>query len=122
MQIGENCYVDMQAPGVFLNHSCDPNAAITPALWLEALKRIRKGRQITYDDSTTMRERSWTMECDCRSASCRRVVEDFDRIPLDRQRYYLERNVVQGFIAKRFGAALGTSSLFVNGASCPGIG
>lgn len=60
------------------------------------------------------------MECDCRSALCRRVVVDFDRTPLDRQRYYLDRNIVQGFIAERFGTAQEYTALaFVSGVSEP---
>ena len=28
IQIGENYYIDTQPPGVFVNHSCEPNAGI----------------------------------------------------------------------------------------------
>ena len=43
MQIGRNQYYDTQPPGVFVNHSCDPNAGIRDDRELVALRAIPAG-------------------------------------------------------------------------------
>lgn len=71
LQIGPTSYIDLEAPGVFANHSCTPNAGIRDNLGVHALRAIRRGEEIRYDYSTTMSERRWTMRCLCETALCR---------------------------------------------------
>jgi uncharacterized protein len=98
LQVSTDCYMYLDAPGRYINHSCDPNCGITPALDLIAIRNIMAGEELTYDYSTTMLERHWTMDCKCGSSRCRKVVRDFDQLPPAIQDYYLGLNVVQRYI------------------------
>ncbi len=101
IQLGYNNYIDTQPPGVFVNHSCDPNSGIKWNRYLVALRRIPKGREIRYDYSTTMEEQSFTMPCLCGSPACRGVVRDFSTLPTLLQRKYAALGVVMSFILRR---------------------
>jgi uncharacterized protein len=107
LQFETNQYFDTQPPGIFVNHSCDPNAGIRNDRDLVALRAIRKTEEIRFDYSTTMEEQSFTMRCLCGSPRCRRLVADFSLLPEDLQRSYLAQQVVMGFIARKFQAAKG---------------
>ncbi|OKH28561.1 SET domain-containing protein [Chroogloeocystis siderophila] len=102
LQIGRNLYVNLEPPGRFVNHSCDPNAGIKNDVELVALKQIRAGEEIYFDYSTTMDEDYWVMQCGCGSTHCRRVIKDFKHLPSHVKRKYLELNVVQNFIATQY--------------------
>jgi len=98
IQIGQNRYYDTQPPGVFVNHSCDPNAGIHQDRDLVALRRIRPGEEVRFDYSTTMEEQSFTMRCLCGSPQCRRVVADFSTLPTEAQERYVAERIVMSFI------------------------
>lgn len=102
IQIGFNRYIDTLPPGIFVNHSCDPNAGITNDRDLIAIRDIKKGDEIRFDYSTTMEENSFTMECKClcMAKECRHVVADFSTLPSDTQKYYLEQRIVMSFIVE----------------------
>ena len=102
LQTGKHTYILLGPPGVFANHSCDPNAGISHNRRLVALRSIVSGEEIRFDYSTTMDEEMWTMPCRCGAPGCRGVVEDFVRIPTEVQQRYLELGVVQGFIARKW--------------------
>ena len=93
-------YVDLDndAPGCFVNHSCDPNAAIVNDFELVAIEDIAPDVEVRFDYSTTMLERSFEMECRCNSAKCRGVVRDFDTLPMKTQRSYFEQGILSSFI------------------------
>ena len=99
LQVAPDSYVYLDAPARYFNHSCDPNCGLRPDLALVALRNIAAGEELTYDYSTTMLERKWTMPCSCGASLCRGAVKDFDTLPVERRRYYLARGVVQQFIA-----------------------
>jgi hypothetical protein len=105
LQTGRRSYILLGDPGVFANHSCDPNAGIRDNRRLVAIRPIAKGDEIRFDYSTTMDEDFWTMDCRCGSADCRGKVEDFHRLPPEVRRRYLELGVVQGFIARTYRGA-----------------
>jgi len=105
LQIGDTLYLDIQPPGVFANHSCDPNTGITDDRVLVALRPIAVGEELRYDYSTTMWEGIWTMQCRCGSPKCRGVIDDFPELPAELRAAYLRLGVVQGFIVRRLRAA-----------------
>ncbi|MBI2814556.1 MAG: SET domain-containing protein-lysine N-methyltransferase [Opitutae bacterium] len=105
LQIGIGKYIDMEEPGVFLNHSCEPNAGIVKSRTLIALSSIEAGEEIRYDYSTTMDENRWTMVCLCGAKGCRGLVQDFRLLPFELQSSYLRRGVVQEFIANKLKGA-----------------
>jgi hypothetical protein len=101
LQTGIDDYVFLNPPCCYFNHSCEPNCGLTPELNLITLRPVAEGEELAYDYSTTMLERSWTMPCDCGKPKCRRVVRDFDQIPAELQKYYIEKHVVQDYILQR---------------------
>jgi hypothetical protein len=98
LQIAPGIYIDLEAPGVFANHSCEPNAGLRDLVSGYALRPIARGEEILYDYSTTMSEQRWTMQCRCGAPSCRGVIRDFHDLPSELQRRYLAMRVVQPFI------------------------
>ncbi len=101
VQIGHDRYYDTRPPGVFVNHSCEPNAGIRNDKQLVALRSIRKHEEIRFDYSTTMEEQSFTMRCLCGAASCRGMVRDFSTLPAELRQRYIAHQIVMGFIAER---------------------
>lgn len=101
LQIGPYTYIDLQEPGVLINHSCDPNAGVHNDWTVIAVKDIAKDQQIYFDYSTSMWEDCWAMRCKCGSKICRGLVRDFNLLPYERRQYYLSRKVVQSFIVDR---------------------
>ncbi len=101
MQIDTQTYMDLEPPGVLVNHSCDPNAGITSGNILIALRDIHKHEQIYYDYSTTMSENGWTLKCRCGVSNCRGTIKDFHYLPADIKAKYLELGIVQNFIVRQ---------------------
>lgn len=101
VQIGQDAFFDPALPGRYLNHSCEPNAALLGVM-LSAIRDIAEGEEITFDYSTTMDENGWTLECRCGSPSCRKVIEDFIRLPADMQERYIGQGIVQPYILTRY--------------------
>jgi hypothetical protein len=98
LQIGRTKYILPEPPGLFVNHSCDPNAGIRGNRTLVAIRPIEHGEEIRFDYSTTMDEDLWTMECCCHSHSCRHVVADFRLLPDPVREQYRELGVVAPFV------------------------
>jgi SET domain-containing protein len=71
-----------------INHSCDPNLGFLhgdPVLY--ALRDIAAGEEVAWDYSTSLAEPGWSLDCACRSPSCRRVVRSWGELsPADRDR------------------------------------
>ncbi len=100
LQVGIDRYVDIRAPGCYVNHSCDPNAGLRGLLLL-ALRDIAPFEEIQYDYSTTMDEDYWTLSCRCGAVACRERIRDFKYLPKQVQRSYEARGVVQPYIVSR---------------------
>jgi uncharacterized protein len=100
LQTGYNSYILLDEPACLFNHSCEPNCGLTPELDLIAIEQINEGEELCYDYSTTMLERSWTMACQCNRKSCRKIIEDFDRLPAELQDKYISLKIVQEFILR----------------------
>jgi hypothetical protein len=105
IQLGRNSYLDPDPPGRFVNHGCDPNAAIRDDFVLVALRAIELDEEILFDYSTTMSEGDWTMECRCGSPACRGRILDFGELPEALQERYLALGVVQRFISAQIASA-----------------
>jgi hypothetical protein len=106
LQTGPRTYIDPEPPGVFVNHSCRPNAGVGRERRLFALVEILPGQEIRFDYSTTMDEDLWTMECLCGEAGCRGRVTDFRLLPLEVRQTAIARGAVPGFIARRYGGIM----------------
>ncbi len=88
--------------GDFLNHSCEPNAAVVKKdakLLVRATRRISASEEVTIDYSTILgADDIWQMNCSCRSAMCRRTVRQFYRLPKKLRDTYLKLGVVPRYI------------------------
>ena len=77
LQVDTDRFMDQEEPAVCFAHACDPNASLRGERELVALRPIRAGEAITYDDSLTIpASNPWVMAfvCACGSAACRRSV------------------------------------------------
>lgn len=63
----------------FLNHSCEPNAAIR-GLEVVALRPITQWEEITFDYDTTEFDMAEPFECRCGSLACRGVIRGFKHL------------------------------------------
>ncbi|VVB78337.1 SET domain protein [uncultured archaeon] len=110
--VDHEMYIDLDEPYRSANHSCDPNSFLRGRNELIALKDIKPGEEITFDYSTTMDDNRkkiedsggilWTMKCKCGSKNCRKIVDQFRTLPLERQRYYIKNKSAPDFILKKF--------------------
>lgn len=101
LQIDDRLYLVPEPPGVFVNHSCRPNAGLVNTTTLIALRDIRAGEEIRFDYSTTMDEDLWTLACRCGASTCRGLIRDFKYLPPDLQQSYLSSGIVQPFIVRK---------------------
>jgi uncharacterized protein len=101
LQIDHDRYIDIEPPGCFSNHSCEPNAGIRNQIELTALRNIEEDEEIRYDYSTTMDEDHFTMPCRCGTPTCRGVVADFKLLSLLLQKTYLSLGIVMEFISRK---------------------
>jgi hypothetical protein len=104
MQVGPDTYLGPSGKyDDFVNHSCNPNCGIMNenGKWkLVAIKRIKRGEEITFDYSTTMDEDEWEMDCNCQAKNCRKRIRDFKYLPPKIQKKYISLGIVPEFILK----------------------
>lgn len=85
IQVGKDKYLGPSGDyDDFFNHSCNPNSGIKikgNRVILIAIKNIKKGKEITWDYSTTMDEDEWEMCCMCKIKNCRKIIRDFKYLP-----------------------------------------
>jgi hypothetical protein len=98
LQIDSARYVLCNSPFLFSNHSCNPNCAVNSDLDFHTISEVKKDQELLWDYSTSMLERHWTMNCYCGSDNCRKLITDFDLLPLKVQKKYLQMHIVLPFI------------------------
>jgi hypothetical protein len=98
LQIERNKYIALHYPIFLSNHSCNPNCGINKNLEFITLKDIAAGKELRWDYSTSMMERCWTMQCSCGEENCRGLITDFDLIPEQTQKRYIEMGIVMPYI------------------------
>lgn len=89
----------------FINHSCDPNSYIFiygNKVLLVALKKIKKGEEITYDYSTTMYNDPWSIRCNCHSKICRGYIKEFRYLPQNIKMKYYRLGILPQYISNIF--------------------
>ena len=103
IRFGPETYLDPgDAPGRYVNHSCEPNAGICKTnnqLFLFAAKPIGAGTEITFDYSTTLGDDDiWTMRCKCGHRACRSTIRRFGSLPPAVKSRYLNSGLVPRYI------------------------
>ena len=73
VQIDEDRYLlsQVEGPGDWVNHSCEPNAGIQGQVSLVALRDIDIGEEILYDYAMTDGSSSDEFDCLCGTVECR---------------------------------------------------
>lgn len=99
----EERYVSPQGRiGDFLNHSCEPNAAVRKigrTLFIVGMVPIKKSDEVLIDYSTILAsDDSWEMKCRCGSRGCRGTVKQFGKLPKKLQQSYILRGMVPPYI------------------------
>jgi hypothetical protein len=100
---GPQTYLDPgDHPSRYLNHSCEPNAAIrklSNQILLVAAAPIDRGDEIVFDYSTTIGDDDiWTMRCNCGEPSCRGRIKRFGSLPRALKERYLGDRLVPNYI------------------------
>lgn len=110
IQIGEDLFLDPDKNSRYFNHSCNPNAGMKGRDQVEifAIRDIAEGEEITIDYSTgtgmnkdsswIYQNVDWTMDCNCGSGNCRRVIGNVSTIPIETLRWYYEIDALPDFI------------------------
>jgi hypothetical protein len=80
--------IDKIFAGDFINHSCEPNAGLSDAISLVALRDIRSGEEICFDYATSDSNIYSEFSCECGQAACRGFVRHDDWRRADLQRKY----------------------------------
>ena len=102
---GPDTYLDPgDTPSRYVNHACEPNAAVTKVrheLFLFAATAISAGTEIVMDYSTILGDDEvWTMRCNCGRATCRGRIRRFGSLPAALKRRYLESGLVPKLIIR----------------------
>ena len=67
---------DCQTPGIYTNHSCNPNVVIRDRAYI-ALRNIQPGDDITFDYETTEVDMAEPFTCGCQSETCRGIIRGY---------------------------------------------
>jgi len=103
LQISPTRYIDLRRPGLYFNHSCEPNCGVRSDLLIVAIKDIKKGEELTFDYSTTMdKDSRVSFICGCGAKSCRKLIDGFKTLPAKKKRYYEKKQVVQTFLLRGY--------------------
>ena len=93
IQCGKKLWRDSKGLARYFNHSCEPNCGIKGKFRLVAMRDISKGEALTWDYEMTEKSDWWKMKCKCGTASCRKVIGNYSRMPKAIRRKY------QGYIS-----------------------
>lgn len=66
----------------YLNHSCEPNAAIIGTKTLVAMRDIKTEEEVTIDYSMTDADPLWEMQCFCNAKQCRKTIQSIQFVPI----------------------------------------
>ena len=104
VQVEENLFLvgERPGPGVYINHSCSPNAGIAGSHLLVAMRDIAPDEDVCFDYAMTDGSPYDEFECACGAPTCRGRITGSDwRIPELWQQYegffslYLQRRIDQ---------------------------
>ncbi|MFW6339143.1 MAG: SET domain-containing protein [Alkalispirochaetaceae bacterium] len=87
LQIARDQHLEVEPPGRFVNHSCDPNCGIRGTRLLVARHPIDRGDEITFDYAMTEVEMA-PLECGCGTPACRGTITGYAGLPEKRRREY----------------------------------
>lgn len=83
IQVAEDLFIgpleepEREGSMIFSNHSCEPNIGVRGQIVFVAMRDIDPGEELTHDWATTDDD-TYELECNCGSASCRKVITGKD--------------------------------------------
>jgi uncharacterized protein len=83
IQIGDDLFIGPLDAGnregsmIFSNHSCDPNIGVKGQIVFVAMRDIAAGEELTHDWAMTDDD-DYSMDCNCGSSTCRKVITGKD--------------------------------------------
>lgn len=102
LQVGDSLFLILNHDSKTINHSCQPNAGIRNKSDLYATRDISVDEEITYDYSTTSSKNdTWTMPCQCPSDICRKVIGNVLTIPEATLNRYINANALPDYIKEQ---------------------
>lgn len=81
IQVEEDLFQVPVRPGEaadMINHSCDPNAGLSSAISIVAMRDIKAGEEVCFDYATCDSQPYDEFDCGCGAATCRRHVSGDD--------------------------------------------
>jgi SET domain-containing protein len=94
LQMNVDTHVELDAPAILLNHSCEPNTGVKNnhlgGYNFIALKDISTEEEITFDYETTEYISIAVPKCNCGSKNCRKEIRGFKFLPESIRRQYGE--------------------------------
>jgi hypothetical protein len=104
IQIGINKYIGPSGDiDDYINHNCDPNCflqCVGNRAILYSIYDIASGSEITFDycTSSTDTHELWSMNCNCKSVKCRKIISGFQYLPLNLVEQYKKQGIVPLFL------------------------
>jgi SET domain-containing protein len=94
---------DATEPADCINHSCDPNCAMSGNVVLIAARSIGAGEELTYDYAMSDGSDYDEFACECGAPTCRHTITGDDwRLPDLQRRYH---GMFSPYLARRIAAA-----------------
>jgi len=85
--IGPTTMMEREGGMMHLNHSCDPNVGVQGQIVFVALRDIGKDGELTIDYAM-IDDEPGAIECNCGTATCRKIITGNDWMKKELQRKY----------------------------------
>lgn len=76
--------------GLYLNHSCNPNAGVRGKNKIVAMRNLKKGEEVTIDYALSETYPLWHMRCHCKAKNCRKIVKPYQDLSSQRMKKYVK--------------------------------
>lgn len=111
IRFGDDTYLDPgRSEGRYVNHHCQPNAAIARRgrrLLLWAVRTIRAGSELTFDYATTIGDDDiWRLRCRCDAPRCRRWIARLGTLPPRQLARYRRLGMIPEPVLRTLGRAV----------------
>lgn len=90
----------------YINHSCDPNCylhIVGNRAIVYSLYEIAPNMELTFDYSTSSTDdiEKWSMNCNCGSSKCRKLISGLHYIQDDIKAEYLKKGLIPMFLSNK---------------------
>jgi len=87
----------------YVNHSCEPNCTVYIVgnrAFLYSLYVISAGTELSFDYSTSSTDKieDWSMQCNCGSYKCRKIISGYQYLDEKLKQEYISKGMIPIFI------------------------